>query len=41
MQFLENVSTSAASAGVLTQPRPEADIEKRAISREAGYLVRE
>src|SRR5262249_24511850 len=24
MQFLQNVSTSAASAGVLTQPRPEA-----------------
>ena len=26
MQFLQNVSTSAASAGVLTQPRPKADI---------------
>src|SRR5215472_7750965 len=28
MQFLQNVSTSAASAGVLTQPRPIADIGK-------------
>jgi hypothetical protein len=26
MQFLQNVSTSAVSAGVLTQPRPKADI---------------
>jgi putative ABC transport system substrate-binding protein len=27
MQFLQNRSTSAANAGVLTQPRPKADIE--------------
>src|SRR5262249_59940540 len=29
LQFLQNVSTSAASAGVLTQPRPGADITRR------------
>jgi transcriptional regulator with XRE-family HTH domain len=28
MQFLQNVSTSAASAGVLTQPRPGADMDR-------------
>src|SRR5262245_11098912 len=33
MQFLQNVSTSAASAGVLTQPRPIADISLSALLR--------
>jgi hypothetical protein len=31
MQFVQNVSTSAASAGVLTRPRPIAVIETAAI----------
>jgi hypothetical protein len=39
MQFLQNVSTSAASAGVLTQPRPIADKGRIEIPQRSSHLT--